>query len=240
MIYPNHKSWAHVIFKKYLKKLFKKNFHRINLIGEVPAISGNSQIILTPNHSTWWDGFLVYLINDAFFQREFYVMILEEQLNKYKFFTKLGGFSIRHDSPKKIIESLEFCRKIISRNTKSIITIFPQGELLPSFVRPIQTRKGIDKLLTIHKNITVLPLAIKIEYLKEEKPEVFFSFAEPFDNSAQPVNMDIGKLIELQLNRISECIINKEYGETILMGKESISQLSKNFFSIIKGKNIDV
>lgn len=137
---------------------------------------------------------------------------------------------------KKIIESLEFCRKIISHKTKSIITIFPQGELLPSFVRPIQTRKGIDKLLTIDKNITVLPLAIKIEYLKEEKPEVFFSFAEPFYNSSKSLNLNIGKSIEFQLNRINECIVNKVYGETIVMGKESISKKSQNFFSLIKGK----
>jgi len=237
MIYPNHAAWANFLFRKYLNLLFKRNFHKINLIGEIPKVSRDVQIILAPNHSTWWDGFFVYFINDIFWGREFYIMILEEQLLKYKFFTRLGGFSIKHDSPKNILESLNFCNNILSERPYSIITIFPQGELLPSFIRPIQTRRGIDKLLKNNTNIAVLPLAIKIEFIKEEKPEVFFCFGDTIDDSGNINLSQIGNIIESKLNLIEQNILDKQFGITLFNGKKSVSDKSKDFFKALNIRN---
>lgn len=228
MIQAQHKKWAHFVFKPYVMRLLKRDFHSIHLIGEIPHFNSNQQIILTPNHSTWWDGFFVYLINELFFQRMFYIMILEEQLTKYNFFSKLGGFSIKHNSPKKIVESLRYCSEILDKDKPAIVTIFPQGVLLPSFIRPISSNPGINRILEmVNRDTLVLPLAIRIEYLKEEKPQLFFKFGSPTDSKSKANN--IGILIEQELDKIGNSILSDNLGTVIMTGKKSISEKSIRF-----------
>jgi len=70
------------IIDKYLNRIVSKDFHSLNLIGEVPVVPSLTPILLLPNHSSWWDGFLVY------------------QLNKHCFNRKLFIFNIRGNNPK--------------------------------------------------------------------------------------------------------------------------------------------
>ncbi|MBS3999977.1 MAG: lysophospholipid acyltransferase family protein [Desulfobulbaceae bacterium] len=236
MIQAEHKKWAHFVFKPYIMRLLKRDFHSIHLIGDIPQIDSEQQIILTPNHSTWWDGFFVYLLNEKFFQRTFYIMILEEQLAKYSFFSKLGGFSIKHNSPKKIIESLRYCSELLEGNKPVIVTIFPQGELLPSFIRPISSNPGIAKLIgMVNRKTVVLPLAIRIEYLNEEKPQLFFKFGKATDIIQNEKNL--GELIENELDFIGNSILSNEFGKVILTGKKSISEKSTKLANLFKKSN---
>lgn len=177
MIPAQHTWWADKIFRIYLHHLLKKHFHAIHLFDKIPAIDPQLPLILAPNHSTWWDGFFIYWLNKNFFRRRGFLMMLESQLQKYRFFTRIGAYSVDPQKPKKITESLRYTLEILQNNTSSppMICIFPQGELRPWSKRPLELKRGLDWLLKHYRNpVNLLPLALRAEFAGEQRPEVFF------------------------------------------------------------------
>ena len=180
MIRAQHRLWADIIFQPYLTRLFKRNFHEIRLLGTPPEIPDDLPLLLLPNHSTWWDGFFVYLLNKQVFRRTAHLMMLEAQLTKYKFFTKIGAYSIEPENPRGVIESLEYTAELLNREM-SLVAVFPQGELLPWHTRPLDYKRGVEWILRKHgKPVTLLPLAIRTEFLGEKRPSVFFLFGDAY------------------------------------------------------------
>ena len=178
MIQAQHRFWADFIFQPYLTRLFKRHFHTIQLLGDLPEIPNHLPLLLLPNHSTWWDGFFVYLLNKRIFRRTAYLMMLEAQLSKYKFFAKIGAYSIAPKHRHGIVESLEYTVELLKRGTP-LISIFPQGELLPWHTRPLDYKRGVEWILRAYgKPVTILPLAIRTELLSEKRSEVFFLFGD--------------------------------------------------------------
>lgn len=240
MIKANHKNWAEIVFKPYISRLLKKSFASIEIIGNVPDIQKEMPIILAPNHSTWWDGFFVYVINNIFYQRKFFIMILEEQLAKYKFFSKLGGYSIDQKSPKKIVESLFYTNQIIQKYDNPLVTIFPQGVLEPQFVEKYNFGRGIDRIVNkISKDIAILPLCIRTEFYKEQYPHVFVKFAEPIivDKGSAFSIKNYEKVMLDLYNSIGKSIINNEDRIILQKGKTSVSDRSKEAFKRINLKD---
>ncbi len=184
MIQAQHHLWADFIFQPYLKRLFKRHFHTIQLLGALPEIPSHLPLLLLPNHSTWWDGFFVYLLNKRVFQRTAYLMMLEAQLSKYRFFAKIGAYSIEPKHRQGIVESLEYTVELLNQGTP-LVSVFPQGELLPWHTRPLGYKRGVEWILREYrKPVTVLPLAIRTEFLGEKRPSVFLLFGDV--NSFEP------------------------------------------------------
>jgi 1-acyl-sn-glycerol-3-phosphate acyltransferase len=51
-------------------------------------------VLLLANHFSWWDGFLLYYINQKVFRKQFHVMVIEETVQKVGFFKYMGAFSV--------------------------------------------------------------------------------------------------------------------------------------------------
>lgn len=178
MIQAQHRFWADFIFQPYLTRLFKRHFHTIQVLGDLPEVPNHLPLLLLPNHSTWWDGFFIYLLNKRIFRRTAYLMMLEAQLSKYKFFAKIGAYSIEPKHRQGIVESLEYTVELLKRGTP-LISIFPQGELLPWHTRPLNYKRGVEWVLREYgKPVAILPAAIRTEFLGEKRPEAFFLFGD--------------------------------------------------------------
>lgn len=218
MIRARHRLWADIIFQPYLSWLFKRNFHEIRLLGTQPEIPDDLPLLLLPNHSTWWDGFFVYLLNKRVFRRTTYLMMLEAQLTKYKFFAKIGAYSIEPENRRSAIESLEYTVELLEQEM-SLVTIFPQGELLPWYTRPLGYKRGVEWVLQKHgKPVTVLPLAIRTEFLGEKRPSVFFLFGDAYTYSPTTFQgMDwLEKTETALLEDLASRILRQEAGQNLL------------------------
>ena len=178
MIRAQHRFWADFIFRPYLMRLFKRHFQKIQILGTLPEVPVHLPLLLLPNHSTWWDGFFVYLLNKRIFRRTAYLMMLEAQLTKYKFFTKIGAYSIEPKHRRGIFESLKYTVELL-KQSNPLVSIFPQGELLPWHTRPLGYKRGVEWILRKYgKPVAILPLAIRAEFRGEKRPEVFFLFGD--------------------------------------------------------------
>ncbi len=221
-ISPLHEA----IFRPYIRRLLKKQFHAIQVIGQEPDFGERSTLLL-PNHSTWWDGFFIYALKMEIFKRQTYLMMLEEQLSKNRFFSQVGAYSIERESFRGNFESIKYTRELLGRPEHPFVCVFPQGELLPWGLRPLAYKRGIDLIVRkLETPVNVCQVAFKSEYLDNQRAEVFVQFGncrivEPGDR------LDITSLEhdhELLLAELKKYIINGEKGRIVLRGKRSINE----------------
>lgn len=221
MIEAKHAAWADRIFYPYVTWLCKRDFHAVHLCGPVPATDPELPLLLLPSHSTWWDGFFVYLLNKKIFRRKIYLMMLETQLARYKFFSRLGAYSINPYSTGGIKNSLHYSMAILNEKItpRPLLCIFPQGELLPWDQRPLVYKNGLEKILSGYGGkANLLPLAIKTEFLNERRPEVFLLFGENLISNSSTFGgmQSLGEAEEKLLEDLQQRIMQKELGISLL------------------------
>ncbi|NIS38779.1 hypothetical protein GWN91_06515, partial [Candidatus Saccharibacteria bacterium] len=229
MTRAKHSRWAHLIFDIYLWWAFRRHFNAFHLLGELPKPDPKLPLILVPNHSTWWDGFFVHFLNKRYLGRPLYLMMLEEQLQKYKFFSRVGAYGIEPDNSKSILKSLNYTTKVLKQSQSPFPTvcIFPQGELQPWGKRPLDFKSGIDWVIKKYqKPINILLLCIRCEYLQQQKPGVFFLFNKNyvFDVDTFPGNKWLEEIEEVLLDDLNQRIAEGKTGQLLLNGSRSVNQ----------------
>lgn len=192
MIEAEHKRWAFRLIDIYLNKQFRKYFNRFYLCGDVPHISEHSSFILTPNHFSWWDGFLIYFAWRKYFtQKRFHLMMLERQLQRYWFFRKVGCFSIDTESDRGSLETVRYTRALLSESS-NLVVLFPQGKIEPVDIQTPAIKKGLVYFTAdIDSPVTILPTAFRIEYGEEKLPDIFCRFGEAVDPAAVKRNFSL-------------------------------------------------
>ncbi len=169
MIRAKHNKLIYLFFKIYTKILLRKYFHKINLIGNF--VDNKLPVILICNHISWWDGFWIMYLNMNLLHREFYFMMLEDQLVKYKYFKYVGAFSVKRKS-RSVFETLKYTTELL-KNSKNMVLIFPQGKIQSMHKEEFHFEKGIEYILkeTIGK-VQILFVANFVDYFSEKKPIV--------------------------------------------------------------------
>ena len=167
MIKARHTSWFQSVFGIYLSWAFRRNFQRIEIVGDVK--DRGMPILAIANHMSWWDGFWVLHINNKLFRRKFHVMMLEDQLRKNLFLSRLGAFSIKRKS-KSASQSIRYAANLL-RDQKNFFLIFPQGEIQSQHRFPFTFEKGWGRILPENENpIQVLMIANMVDYQSFRKP----------------------------------------------------------------------
>jgi hypothetical protein len=234
MIKAHHIWWADRIFQLYIYRLLKKHFYSVEIFGNPPLLQTNKSILLIPNHSTWWDGFFVYLINKKCFNRPLYLMMLERELRKFRFFSKVGAYSIEPENPISILKTLKYTHSLLEKKHKTapIICFFPQGELLPWGTRPLGFKKGLEWLLkNASTSVSILPLAMRAEFREEQSPQIFFQFGELQDLKLSTFSgmVQLENQMEKLLDSLLLNIEQKKSSKRILQGIQPVNQRWKNF-----------
>ncbi|MBL7992923.1 MAG: lysophospholipid acyltransferase family protein [Candidatus Kapabacteria bacterium] len=221
MIAASPQGWAHTIFRRYLRSLVKKRFHALHVLGDVPKVSSDTPVLLLPNHSTWWDGFFPYVLNDIVLKREFFIMMLEHRLREFWFFRFVGAFSINQQSPKGIAQSLDYTASLLQGNR--LVVLFPQGELAAWGKRPLGYNRGVERVIRKSieqgKRLAVIPLAMRCEFLANEKPHVFLLCGAPIITDAATPRSTADELERLEtalLEELESRITAGDVGEILL------------------------
>lgn len=129
------------------------------------------------NHVSWWDGFWVSYLNLKRFRRKFHFMMKQEQLQKFPFFQKTGGYSVKKGS-RSIMESLDYTAELL-RNPGNAVVLFPQGSIRSVYTRDFRFEKGIEKILErTGKKIQLILVANLMEYFSHPKPDLYVYFME--------------------------------------------------------------
>ncbi|MFH1196599.1 MAG: lysophospholipid acyltransferase family protein [bacterium] len=212
MIEAQHQKWARFVFNPYIKRLLRNNFSHFYCVNEPPEIPHDVPLIITPNHISWWDGFFIDYYFQKFSTRKIYLMMLEEQLAQFRFFRRLGAFSIEPGNPRSIIESFGYS-KVLLANPENYLVMYPQGEIEAFEKRLLRIKEGLRQLLKhLNNDAFILPVGFKIHYYNEKYPVVIARPARLIHSKEILANFDIYKSeFHRNLDELSDAAISKDF-----------------------------
>jgi len=212
MIKAEHSIWARFVFNFYIDRLLKKSFSHFYLVNELPNISKDKSLIVTPNHISWWDGFFIDYLSRKKFNRKMYLMMLESSLKKYWFFKKVGAYSIEPSNPRSIVDTVKYTNEILY-NKENFVVTYPQGEIEPFEKRPLSIKEGLKLLVKGNSDLTfVLPIAFKIQYYEKQNPAVICRFGEVINGGIILSDYEKYKMLFADnLDELNKCAFKKEF-----------------------------
>ncbi|WP_114940197.1 lysophospholipid acyltransferase family protein [Mucilaginibacter endophyticus] len=151
----------------YIKWVVGKTFHEL-LFNDI-VVDQNRSVLLIGNHFSFWDGLILYCINDKLLKKKLHVMILEETARKERFLKYVGAFSVKKDS-KSVLQSLDYAAALLA-DPANLVLMFPQGKLYANFVTNINFEKGVMRIIEkAAGNFQIIFASTFIQYFKHKKP----------------------------------------------------------------------
>lgn len=157
-------------------------------------------LIVYANHSSWWDGLVLFeIIRRIDF--ELYVMMEEKHLRRLSLFSRLGAFSVVRENPRQAVESIKYAVDLLRTDANRCVIIFPQGEIQPNDVRPIEFYRGLARIIEKTGKCAAVPVALRFEFAGNFKPEIYVKIGAPdffpFDTDFNA--KDLTKNLEMRL-----------------------------------------
>lgn len=176
MIKARH-TWFHIrFFRFYAGYRLRRNFSGITVHSPLPEVTGKPLLVIA-NHFSWWDGFFVLWLNNRLLHKKFYVMMLEEQLDKNLILRGGGAFSIKPGS-RTVVESLRYAREILdadSARESPLLLMFPQGRIRSQHTRPLRFEKGLESITQgMEGKINILMTVVLVDYFSGQKPSLHY------------------------------------------------------------------
>jgi len=179
MIEARKNSAFERLFLAYLKASLRKHFAGVHVGGteSFARIDRSRPLILYGNHSNWWDGLIAFFLSQTVLHVDSYMMMEERQLRRYMFFRRLGAFSVVRESPRQAFESMRYASSLLLKPNTGV-WIYPQGVMVPNDVRPLKFFQGVARLAAMHDDVQLVPVALRYEFLMEQRPEAFALIGE--------------------------------------------------------------
>jgi hypothetical protein len=202
VIEAEHRKWARFLFNPYINHLLKTNFNSFYLINKLPRVDESAGLIITPNHFSWWDGFIIDFISRKLIRRKIHIMMLEEQLKKYWFFRKVGAYSVNLTNPVSTARTMKYTNNVL-KSPRNFVVLYPQGKIQSFNAKSIIVKEGLRHILNnIECELYVLPLALKVEYGNNKNPDVIAQFGSPLQGKV--IRNDFNIFIEAFINNIEK------------------------------------
>lgn len=171
--------------------------------GEILSMAPDQPVVYFMNHSSWWDGLLLYHAAKQTSRGDHYVMMEERQLRQYAFFRKLGAYSINKDSASGVRASLQYTNELLAAGKR--VWIFPQGEILHQEHRPIQFRPGIGLVLRRFPQAIAVPVTLCHGMVQHDLPEISMKAGPPIVEDwsvwkSEEIAYRLGHVLEQQLD----------------------------------------
>ena len=184
LIEARKNSALETIYSAYARRLIRKQFGSLQISGSgFPATE--RMVIAYMNHSSWWDAVIPVHLSHDLFPREIHALMEGEQIKKYPFFRHLGCFGPTEKTVADAKAVVEHAVSVLrSAKEPAVFWIFPQGAILPSRV-PMKFKSGLARIAEKVPEAVVIPVAIRYEFTKNEKPDCFVRIGEPVAQSEE-------------------------------------------------------
>jgi chlorobactene lauroyltransferase len=206
---PASKNWLgdEAIYRLLARQALRNSFHRVWLQTHGPLPEpGDGPLLLYLNHSSWWDGYLMYVIHRMVLRGRFdaHLLMEEKQLRSYRFFTWSGAFSINRHDPADVARSQAYAAGLLRGGARPrALFIFPQGKIVPQDRRPLVTYPGVARIVAQAGPVTLCPVALRYEFLGQQWPHAFIRIG-PAHRAANPAHLR-GTLAEITARLTAAC-----------------------------------
>jgi len=244
-------------FGWYSRRQFRRFFNSVRVMMQagVREMDRRTPVIFYANHAYWWDGFWSQLCTEKFFFQRLHIIIEYQQLRKHRFFTRIGAFSLDQSRSRSLLATLNYAAELLSDHHKrqNALWIFPQGKIEHVDKRPLLFYRGtasiVSRLLEKVPGVYLVSVVSKIEYLGEQKPELFLSFREPHLVSkgnfpgTDKLTAYMRGMTENHLDELGVKIQNRNLEDAMIIvkGQASVNNKSEalgRFMRMGRGRNI--
>ncbi|TVQ14103.1 MAG: hypothetical protein EA364_04780 [Balneolaceae bacterium] len=199
-----------LFFRIYTRYLFKRRFRNVYVLNNYTPRDGRSTLFYM-NHASWWDALIPFLLNEYLFRQQARAMMDIRQLRKYPFFRKIGVYSIDRGNARSALFSLAKTREWLDRENNSIY-LFPQGSIKSEY-EPLQFEHGIGWLAKECKGCDVVPLAIHINLVRGDKPDLFIKTGKPVHFESGTDKKIIAEICRIELAEILHELRQRAFDE---------------------------
>jgi chlorobactene lauroyltransferase len=224
------------ILGKYFERKIKTSLFKISIRGLdnldilKEKTAHNIPVIFYCSHSSWWDAAVTIYLSLRVLKLESYGMMVESQLVKYQFFKRIGMFSVAHRDARAALESLQYAADLL-KNTNRALWIFPQGTIEHAEKRPIVFENGLAILLKKIEKAYFIPVAIRCDFLKEERAECFISIGRAELLKAEKIDLKIQtesflKTLMQEIDVLKEDVVKENFDKfsVLLQGSQSVEK----------------
>lgn len=169
------------LFHRYNHWLLWQHFATVRVAGSehLTAVDRSLPVIGFGNHSSWWDGLIIYYLSHTLLDADVYLMMEEKQLARYRFFSRVGAFSVQREDASRAAVSLRYAARLLEQPNRWL-WIYPQGSMQPNDHRPLRFFPGAAMIARLTgKSVYLIPFAHRYEFLDEEQPDAFVRFGQP-------------------------------------------------------------
>lgn len=177
MLEAKKSAWFEKVFALYNRNLLERRFHSLQVSG-IDSLRDKNPKIVYVNHSSWWDGLVAFEIS-RLAKADSFIMMEEKQLRNLFLFRRLGAFSVIRENPRQAVRSLNYAINLLKEKSARTIWIFPQGEVFPNDIRPLNFQNGLAMIIKKTGTCAAISLAIRYEFLGEFKPCIFVKIGKP-------------------------------------------------------------
>ncbi|PCK20394.1 glycerol acyltransferase [Bacillus pumilus] len=200
----SHKSRSfRRIFYLYLERyLLNKHFRCVMMQGRLDP-KEKLPVLYLANHSSWWDGLIIFLLTEKASELDHYMMMEEKQLTQYAFFRKLGAFPVHKENLKSVKQALMTAKE--NMQAGGAVWLFPQGKIMHQDTRPLELEGGASFLVRQFEQVVVKPVTLHYTFNQFQKPTVSVVFGEDVVVSggtlrSKEMTRMLRDLLETQLN----------------------------------------
>ncbi|PFA70163.1 glycerol acyltransferase [Bacillus sp. AFS015802] len=197
----------------YLTYQLKRHFYRVWIDDLRASFQPGSGHLVLANHSSWWDGLMVFYLNHKVIKEDSYAMMSQKGMEDFSFFRKIGAFSVNPDSPKDLVTSLKFAEKCLQ--DQKTVWIFPQGKEEHLEKRPLSFMSGPGYLYERNPGITITMVTFYYTFRHDQRPELFIRiFNEELNHGDFPSRAELTdhlrNSLEARLDGVKQDIVNED------------------------------
>lgn len=224
-------------FRWYAQRYAAKHFDAVRVLrapsparrgDALPEDPGPGPLIVLLNHPSWWDPLVCLVLAGLFPERAPYAPMDASQLERYRFFRKLGFFGVE---PGTVRGAAAFLRtsEAILRLPGTALWITAQGRFADPRERPVVLEPGVAHLARRLEAGWIVPLALEYPFWEERFPEALARFGPPIPlespgRSARAWLRILAEALEGAQDALARaaCARDRAAFETVLEGRRGV------------------
>lgn len=218
------------VYAWYGRRLLRAAFARVR-VGGAPWPAGGPSIALV-NHSAWWDPIVALFLSHDLFRRDGYGIMEGAQLERYRFFRRIGCFGTTSSSLEDARALATLAVDLLKVPTRTL-WIFPQGALLPARTT-LRFRTGAARIALSTPDAAVVPVAVRYEPGRKQRPELLVRVGVPVaaGGSAAELTRTFEAAVARELARLDDDVARDDLAAytVVLSNDRSLSRLYDRAF----------
>jgi 1-acyl-sn-glycerol-3-phosphate acyltransferase len=197
------RPWFVALVRRYVRRALARRFDGVFVdgIADVARVAGERPLLLCANHVSWWDAFVLVLLDEALGTDGFALMD-DANLARLPFFRLLGALPLDVDGGIDARRQLDDAVRALDRPRRAL-WIFPQGRQRAAHLRPLGFKPGLRLIASRARKhgAVVVPVALAYPWRQAPVPSVVVRLGLPIEPETTSRD-DLTALVEARVTAL--------------------------------------